>query len=188
MCQTGAATRTSNGSSDASRGAGRRSRRARRCRRPGGRPTGCASRPGTSTRCEPGSPAVERFLDRAQPRRRCASRRPRRRRPSPTTPRRCSSEHGYTSTTSAPAPTTASRSPPRHPIRAIAALGRVRRRATSTANHGSISVRRASADPPLRVVSVYVPHGREVGHWHYDYKLAFLDALAGSVRDWMRRR
>jgi exodeoxyribonuclease-3 len=37
----------------------------------------------------------------------------------------------------------------------------------------------------IRVASVYVPHGREVGHWHYDYKLAFLDALAGQVRRWL---
>ena len=32
--------------------------------------------------------------------------------------------------------------------------------------------------PPIRVASVYVPHGREVGHWHYDYKLAFFAQLA----------
>jgi len=38
---------------------------------------------------------------------------------------------------------------------------------------------------PLRVVSVYVPHGRSVGHWHYDYKLAFLDALTERVRRWV---
>jgi exodeoxyribonuclease III len=38
---------------------------------------------------------------------------------------------------------------------------------------------------PLRVVSAYVPHGREVGHWHYEYKLAFLDALAQRVRRWV---
>jgi exodeoxyribonuclease-3 len=38
---------------------------------------------------------------------------------------------------------------------------------------------------PIRVASVYVPHGREVGHWHYDYKLAFLDALAEQVRRWL---
>ena len=38
---------------------------------------------------------------------------------------------------------------------------------------------------PLRVVSVYVPHGREVGHWHYDYKLAFLGALTARVREWV---
>jgi exodeoxyribonuclease-3 len=38
---------------------------------------------------------------------------------------------------------------------------------------------------PVRVVSVYVPHGREVGHWHYDFKLAFLDALAGVMRRWL---
>ncbi len=39
---------------------------------------------------------------------------------------------------------------------------------------------------PVRVASVYVPHGREVGHWHYDYKLAFLDALATTARRWLR--
>lgn len=37
----------------------------------------------------------------------------------------------------------------------------------------------------LRVASVYVPHGREVGHWHYEYKLAFLDALADTARRWL---
>src|SRR4051794_36088140 len=40
-------------------------------------------------------------------------------------------------------------------------------------------------DPPLRVASVYVPHGREVGHWHYDYKLAFLSALRDRVQAWL---
>lgn len=38
---------------------------------------------------------------------------------------------------------------------------------------------------PVRVVSVYVPHGREVGHWHYEYKLAFLAALQSMVRAWL---
>jgi exodeoxyribonuclease-3 len=38
---------------------------------------------------------------------------------------------------------------------------------------------------PLRVVSVYVPHGRTVDHWHYEYKLAFLDALAERARQWV---
>jgi exodeoxyribonuclease-3 len=38
---------------------------------------------------------------------------------------------------------------------------------------------------PLRVISVYVPHGREIGHWHYDYKLAFLAALTERVRGWV---
>jgi exodeoxyribonuclease-3 len=38
---------------------------------------------------------------------------------------------------------------------------------------------------PVRVASVYVPHGRQVGHWHYDYKLAFLAALAVQVRRWL---
>jgi exodeoxyribonuclease-3 len=42
-----------------------------------------------------------------------------------------------------------------------------------------------AADPPLRVASVYVPHGREVGHWHYDYKLSFLAALRDRVAAWL---
>lgn len=41
------------------------------------------------------------------------------------------------------------------------------------------------APVPLRVVSMYVPHGRAIGHWHYDYKLAFLDALADRARGWL---
>ena len=36
---------------------------------------------------------------------------------------------------------------------------------------------------PLRVTSVYVPNGRELGHEHYDYKLEWLDALGDVVRD-----
>lgn len=38
---------------------------------------------------------------------------------------------------------------------------------------------------PIRYVSVYVPHGREVGHWHYEYKLAFLDALRRRAAEWL---
>ena len=41
------------------------------------------------------------------------------------------------------------------------------------------------APHPLRVASVYVPHGREVGHWHYEYKLAFLVALRDKVTEWL---
>jgi len=37
----------------------------------------------------------------------------------------------------------------------------------------------------IRFVSVYVPHGREVGHWHYDYKLAFLDSLRERLAAWL---
>ncbi len=36
----------------------------------------------------------------------------------------------------------------------------------------------------LRVASVYVPHGREVGDDHYAYKLSFLAALAERSRAW----
>ena len=41
------------------------------------------------------------------------------------------------------------------------------------------------APVPVRVASVYVPHGRAVDHWHYDFKLGFLDALAERVRQWL---
>jgi exodeoxyribonuclease-3 len=34
---------------------------------------------------------------------------------------------------------------------------------------------------PLRVASVYVPNGREVGHEQYEYKLRFLDRLAATL-------
>ena len=37
----------------------------------------------------------------------------------------------------------------------------------------------------VRVASVYVPHGRMIDHWHYHYKLSFLDALAGSAAKWL---
>ena len=36
---------------------------------------------------------------------------------------------------------------------------------------------------PVRVTSVYVPNGREVGHAHYAYKLAWLDSLAEAVAE-----
>ncbi len=45
---------------------------------------------------------------------------------------------------------------------------------------------RIGTTPPVRVVSLYVPHGRSVGHWHYDYKKAFLERLAERVRGWLR--
>ena len=38
---------------------------------------------------------------------------------------------------------------------------------------------------PVRVASVYVPHGRAVGHWHYEYKLSFFDALAALAAKWL---
>ena len=38
---------------------------------------------------------------------------------------------------------------------------------------------------PVRVASVYVPHGRAMDHWHYAYKLAFFDALAAHAAKWL---
>ena len=43
-----------------------------------------------------------------------------------------------------------------------------------------------STPEPLRVVSVYAPHGRTVGHWHYQYKLSFFEALTERVSEWLR--
>jgi exodeoxyribonuclease-3 len=40
-----------------------------------------------------------------------------------------------------------------------------------------------AGDLRVRVLSVYVPHGREVGHWHYEFKLAFLQALTDVVHE-----
>lgn len=42
-----------------------------------------------------------------------------------------------------------------------------------------------AAPTPVRVVSVYVPHGRKIGDPHFGYKLAFLDALAVRAADWL---
>lgn len=38
---------------------------------------------------------------------------------------------------------------------------------------------------PVRIASVYVPHGRQIGHWHYHYKLGFLEALAAVAAKWL---
>ncbi|MCX4659059.1 exodeoxyribonuclease III [Streptomyces uncialis] len=41
----------------------------------------------------------------------------------------------------------------------------------------------AAACGPVRVWSVYVPNGREVGHAHYAYKLRWFEALRAAVAD-----
>jgi exodeoxyribonuclease-3 len=40
---------------------------------------------------------------------------------------------------------------------------------------------------PLRVASVYVPHGRAIDHWHYQYKLDFLESLAAHAEVWLEQ-
>ena len=40
----------------------------------------------------------------------------------------------------------------------------------------------------VRLWTVYVPNGREVGHPHYEYKLAWLDALRQTVQDELTER
>jgi exodeoxyribonuclease III len=44
---------------------------------------------------------------------------------------------------------------------------------------------RITTPEPLRVASIYAPHGRTVGHWHYQYKLSFFDALTEQVARWL---
>ncbi len=47
---------------------------------------------------------------------------------------------------------------------------------------GRVEARYLAADcGPLRVASVYVPNGRELGHPYFAYKLAFLEALSARV-------
>jgi exodeoxyribonuclease-3 len=47
---------------------------------------------------------------------------------------------------------------------------------------GRVEARYLAADcGPLRIASVYVPNGRELGHPYFTYKLAFLEELRGRV-------
>jgi exodeoxyribonuclease III len=39
---------------------------------------------------------------------------------------------------------------------------------------------------PVTVGALYVPNGRELDHWHYGYKLAWLDSLRGAVEQHTR--
>ena len=41
------------------------------------------------------------------------------------------------------------------------------------------------APEPVRLWSLYVPNGRELTHPHYEYKLAWLEALRHCVIDWL---
>jgi exodeoxyribonuclease-3 len=54
---------------------------------------------------------------------------------------------------------------------------------------GRVEARYLAADcGPLRVASVYVPNGRELGHPYFAYKLAFLEALRERVTQELARR
>jgi exodeoxyribonuclease III len=72
----------------------------------------------------------------------------------------------------------------RHPITEVARAGSFGDE--SLDRDARIVACRVATPEELLVVSVYVPHGRSVGHWHYDFKLAFLDALTARVRRWLR--
>ena len=43
----------------------------------------------------------------------------------------------------------------------------------------------AAASEPVRLWSLYVPNGRELTHPHYEYKLAWLEALRHCVINWL---
>jgi exodeoxyribonuclease-3 len=71
----------------------------------------------------------------------------------------------------------------RHPIEAVEASGDL---GDEHLDREPRVVAAIVATPePVRVVSVYVPHGRTVDDDHYRYKLAFLDALADRARRWL---
>jgi exodeoxyribonuclease III len=71
----------------------------------------------------------------------------------------------------------------RHPMRSVVGSGELGVDALDREPRVATCI--VDCEPPLRVVSVYVPHGREVGHWHYEYKLEFLEALAEYARAWI---
>jgi exodeoxyribonuclease-3 len=131
-------------------------------------------------------PAVERFLDRTRPDVVCLQE------TKAATLSEAATEafarHGYTAVHAGAGAYNGVAIAARHPIEDVVASG------TFDDEHLDREPRAISAlvrppahvGPPLRVVSAYVPHGREVGHWHYDYKLAFLDALAARVGRWIQ--
>jgi exodeoxyribonuclease-3 len=70
----------------------------------------------------------------------------------------------------------------RHPIRDVVASGDFDDEALDReprAISGTVELA-----VPVRFASVYVPHGRAVDHWHFEYKLAFVAALTARVRAW----
>ena len=103
-------------------------------------------------------------------------RQPCRRTPPPPSPR-----HGYEGPpTSAPGPTTGSRSWPAIRLKTSRILVRFDdEHLDREPEFVSCLVR---VPEPLRVVSVYAPHGRTVDHCHYQYKLSFFDALIRAGR------
>jgi exodeoxyribonuclease-3 len=72
----------------------------------------------------------------------------------------------------------------RHPIRAVQHSGQFGDAALD--REPRLITAQVDAAIPLRVASVYVPHGRTLDHWHYDFKLEFLQALAGLAAAWVR--
>jgi exodeoxyribonuclease III len=70
----------------------------------------------------------------------------------------------------------------RHPLVDVTGSGELRLEALDREPRLISAV--VDASERIRVTSVYVPHGREVGHAHYEYKLAFLAALAERSRAW----
>jgi exodeoxyribonuclease-3 len=68
-------------------------------------------------------------------------------------------------------------------------LGQVATGLELEAPDGRIEARYLAADcGPLRVASVYVPNGRELGHPYFAYKLAFLETLGERVSQEMAGR
>src|SRR3954470_18912523 len=71
----------------------------------------------------------------------------------------------------------------RHPLVDVVASGELGEPALDREPR-LITGRLASSDP-LRIVSLYVPHGRELDHWHFQYKLDFLEAVTDRVAAWL---
>jgi exodeoxyribonuclease-3 len=71
----------------------------------------------------------------------------------------------------------------RHPIEAIESSGALGEEQLDREPRVASCV--VNTPEPVRVASVYVPHGRTVDHWHYHYKLSFLAALADRAAQWL---
>jgi exodeoxyribonuclease-3 len=72
----------------------------------------------------------------------------------------------------------------RHPLRAVQHSGQLDDAALD--REPRLITALVDAPIPLRVASAYVPHGRTLDHWHYQFKLEFLRGLATLAADWVR--
>jgi exodeoxyribonuclease-3 len=126
-------------------------------------------------------PAIERFLDRVRPDVLCLQET--KASELPTAAAEMFDAHGYGTAYVGAGPYNGVAVVTRHPFESVVASGDFGDEHLDREPRVLSCVVRVPE--PLRVVTAYVPHGRTVGHWHYEYKLAFVDALTEQVRGWL---